>query len=265
MRKRESLKTWAAVAVLLIFAGLASAVVPWLFDQAQAESGSTEALASGPIVTTIDVSQLPFIGEVLVDIPFIADNIQGQPITMLQAFGIAVGVVLAGVGATGLAITGLVVLFDRFVRRVYADEAYQTAATELQQREKEFVSELRKDRPSITTSEETARSRWSLGVFGFIVLLLVWIGGLTVSTIYLADSQLEILGLTLSASLVLNLFLGLFTIAILYLWLRRRSPEELENPKSDNNPVNWGYIWLVVSGLLIVGLGAGAALAVSGG
>jgi hypothetical protein len=215
--------------------------------------------------TTIDVGQLPFIGEVLVDIPFIADNIQGQPITMLQAFGIAIGAVLVGVGAMGLPIAGLVMFFDRFVNRVYSDEAYQTAAAELAQREKERVGEMRKAKPASPTTEEQARSRWSMGVYGFIFLLLVWIGGVVLSNVYLADSQVDLLGLSLSGALVLNLILGLLTIAILYLWLRRRSPEELENPDSDNNPVNWGYIWLVVSGVLIVGIGAGAALAVRGG
>jgi hypothetical protein len=265
LNNRESLKTWAGVAVLLIFAGLASAVVPWLFDQAQADSASTEAVTREPMETTIDVGQLPFIGEVLVDIPFIADNIQGQPITMLQAFGIAIGAVLVGVGAVGLPIAGLVMFFDRFVNRVYADEAYQKSAAELQQREKERVSVMRKEKPTRAASGEQARSGWSMGVYGFIFLLLVWIGGLILSNVYLADSQVDILGLTFSGGFVLNLVLGLFTLAILYLELRHRSLEELENPDSDDKPVNWGYIWLVVSGLLIVGLGAGAALAVRGG
>jgi hypothetical protein len=104
-----------------------------------------------------------------------------------------------------------------------------------------------------------------LGVYGFIFLLLVWIGGLVLSNVYLADTELNALGMAFSGTFVLNLILGLLTIAVLYLWLRRRSLEELENPDSDNNPVNWGYIWLVVSGALIVGIGAGAALAVRGG
>jgi hypothetical protein len=184
---------------------------------------------------------------------------------MLQAFGIAIGVVLVGLGAVGLPIAGLVMFFDRFVNRVYADQEYQAAAAELQQREKERVSELRKVKPTSVASEDRPPSRWAMGVYGFIFLLLVWIGGLVLSNVYLADTELNVLGLSFSGTFVLNLILGLLTIAILYLWLRPRSLEELENPDSDNNPVNWGYIWLVVSGVLIVGIGAGAALAVRGG
>jgi hypothetical protein len=263
LSNRESLKTWAAIAALLIFAGLASALVPFLVDQAEGASGAQ--VTREPAETTVDVSQLPFVGEVLVDVPFIADNIQGRPITMLQAFGIAFGAVLIGVGALALPITLLILLFDRFVKRVYEDDEYQQASAALQQREKEFVKALQEDKPTTQPRDKKERSRWSLGVYAFIFLLLVWITGLTLGAVYLADTEVNILGLSLSGTAALNLGLGLLTIVVLLLWLRRRSLDDLENPASDNNPVNWGYIWLVVSGALIVGIGAGAALAVRGG
>ncbi|UCG26226.1 MAG: hypothetical protein JSW55_09670 [Chloroflexota bacterium] len=264
MSNRESWKTWAVVAALLIFAGLASAVVPFLLDQADEGDSSTE-VAREPLETTIDVSQLPFIGEVLVEIPFIAENVQGQPITALQAFGIAFGVVLVGVGAVGLLITIVAVLYDRLVNRVYSDESYQEATAELQQREKARIKEVQQGQPPAVGPEKAVRSRWSMGVYAFIFLLFVWIVGLTLGTVYFGDTEVDILGVSVSAATLLNLVLVLLTIVILYLALRRRDPEELENPASDDNPVNWGYIWIIVSGLLIVGIGAGAAVATRGG
>lgn len=264
MSNRESLRTWAVVAAILVFAGLASAIVPFLLDQA-AESTSSGDVAGQPWETTIDVGQLPFIGEVLVEIPFIADNIQGQPITALQAFGIAFGVVLVNVGAVGLLFTVLTMVFDRLVNRVYADESYQAAAAELGQRETDRLKGLQKVKPTSEDPVEKTRSRWSMGIFAFIFLLFVWIVGLMVGTVYLSDTEVELLGLSISGTAALSLILGLLTIIILYLSLRKRDPDELENPRSDNNPINWGYIWVVVSGLLIVGLGAGAALAMRGG
>jgi hypothetical protein len=248
----------------LIFAGLASAVVPFLLDQADESDSSTE-VAREPLETTIDVGQLPFIGEVLVEIPFIAENIQGQPITALQAFGIAIGVVLVSVGAIGLLLTILTVLFDRLVNRVYGDESYRDATAELQQREKARVKELQQGQPPAVGPEKKVRSRWSMGVYAFIFVLFVWIIGLTLGAVYFGDAEVEILGASISAATLLNLVLVLLTIAILYLALRRRDPEDLENPASDYNPVNWGYIWIVVSGILIVGIGAGAAMATRGG
>jgi len=248
----------------LIFAGLASAVVPFLLDQAD-ESDSSTGVAREPLETTIDVGQLPFIGEVLVEIPFIAENIQGQPITALQAFGIAFGVVLVSVGAIGLLLTILTVVFDRLVNRVYGDESYREATAELQQREKARVKEIQQGQPPAVGPEKKVRSRWSMGVYAFIFVLFVWIIGLTLGAVYFGDAEVEILGASISAATLLNLVLVLLTIAILYLALRRRDPEDLENPASDYNPVNWGYIWIVVSGILIVGIGAGAAMATRGG
>jgi hypothetical protein len=104
-----------------------------------------------------------------------------------------------------------------------------------------------------------------MGVFAFIIVLIVWICGMILGAVYLDDAEVEILGLTVDATTLLNLVLVLTTIVILFLALRHRDPEELENPPSDNNPVNWGYIWVIVSGLLIVGIGAGAAMATRGG
>lgn len=264
MSNRESWKTWAVVAALLIFAGLASAIVPFLLDQADESDSSTE-VAREPLETTIDVSQLPFIGEVLVEIPFIAEKVQGQPITALQAFGIAFGVVLVAVGAVGLLITILTVLFDRLVNGVYRDEGYREATTELEQREKDRVKELQQGRSPAVGPERKVRSRWSMAIFAFIFVLFVWIIGLTLGTVYFGDAEVEIAGVSLSAATLFNLILVLLTVLILYLTLRRRDPEDLENPASDLSPVNWGYIWIIVSGILIVGIGAGAALATRGG
>lgn len=264
MSNRESWKTWAAVAALLIFAGVASAVVPFLLDQADGSDSSTE-VASEPLATTIDVSQLPFIGEVLVEIPFIADNVQGQPITALQAFGIAFGVVLVSVGALGLLITIVTVLFDRLVNRVYGDESYQEVTAQLQQREIARVKEIQQEKPPTVGPDKKVRSRWSMGIYAFIFLLFVWIVGLTLGTVYFGDTEVEILGASMSAATLLNLVLVVLTIVILYLALRRRDPEDLENPESDHYPIDWGYVWIVVSGILIVGIGAGAAMATRGG
>ena len=168
-------------------------------------------------------------------------------------------------GAVGLLITVLALLFDRLVKRVYSDEGYQESRAELQEREKARTKELQQGHPTAAGPKKETRSRWSMGVYAFIFLLFVWIGGLIVGAVYLSESEVDFFGLTMSAANAFNLVLVLLTIVILFLALRRRDPEELENPSSDNNPVDWGYIWVVVSGLLIVGIGAGAAWATRGG
>ena len=46
-------------------------------------------------------------------------------------------------------------------------------------------------------------------------------------------------------------------------FLLGRDPEDLESHESDLKPVNWGAIWVIVTGLLVVGIGTGLAIALS--
>ena len=64
---------------------------------------------------------------------------------------------------------------------------------------------------------------------------------------------------------VINGILILITIVVLVLTARARKPGALDNPENDNDPVNWGYIWILLSGLIIVGIGTGLAIALRSG
>ena len=262
---RDSWKTWVVVAVLLIFAGLASAIVPFILDQID-DSGQAETdVPSHPTVTTIDVSQLPFIGEVLVDIPFIADNLQGRPITLLQAFGIATGVVLVSVGALGLLLTVPIVIFSGLVTKVYADDGYKTSETELENRQKSILKERQQAQPPAEVTDQSRIARYRVNSFVFLIVLLVLITSLTVTTIYLGETTWSIGSLEISAILVVNLAVVLLSVLVLYLALRRRDPMELDSAEVENKPVNWGTIWVILTGLIIVGIGTGLAIALAPG
>jgi hypothetical protein len=53
------------------------------------------------------------------------------------------------------------------------------------------------------------------------------------------------------------------SIVVLALAIRAREPDDLDFGKTDNNPVNWSYVWVILSGALIFGLGAGLAIAMT--
>ncbi len=263
MKRSGSWQTWLLVAALLIFAGVASAVVPFLFDQFGGESETETLRESHPAATTIDVSQLPFIGEVLVEIPFIAENIQGQPITLVQAAGIALGVVLISVGGLGILITVITLLFSKLVTKVYAEDSYQESTAKLEQQQKDSIKSLGADRPMAEPVAPERRARGSMLVFAFIVVLLVWITSLLFGVGLFQGETISIANVDISAIVFISLVTILITIVVLYFLLRHRDPVELESPESDNYPVNWGTIWVIVTGMLIVGLGTGLAIALT--
>ncbi|KPK13610.1 MAG: hypothetical protein AMJ56_01590 [Anaerolineae bacterium SG8_19] len=261
MNRSESWKTWIVVAGLLIFAGIASATIPFLIDQLNNSDEPSTSRETHPTVTTIDVSELPFIGEVLVEIPFIAENIQGLSITLLQAFGVIFGVVLVTVGAFGVLITLLVFIPSRWINNVYADKGYQEAQTELEERQKASLKNLQQEQPLAEPVEAERRIRWSAVTFGLIVVVLVWVTSVLLAFGLFQNETISIGGFDISAVAFLSLVSVVVTIIVLYLALRRRDPTELETAESDNKPVNWGAIWVIVTGLLVVGIGTGLAIA----
>jgi len=263
LKRSGSWQTWLLVSALVIFAGVASAVVPILLDQSGGETGVETLRESHPAATTIDVSQLPFIGEVLVEIPFIAENVQGQPITLVQALGIALGVVLISVGGLGILISVVTFLFSKLVTKVYADDSYHESTAKLEQKRKDSIKSLAADRPAADPVEPERRARGSILVFAFIVVLLVWITSILIGIGLFRGETISIANVDISAVLMISLVTILITIVVLYLFLRHKDPVELESPESDNYPVNWGAIWVIVTGMLIVGLGTGLAVALT--
>lgn len=263
MNIRDSWKTWALVGAILIFAGLASAVVPFVLDQLDSESTPTQVQKSGPQTTTIDVSQLPFIGEVLVEIDFIANNIQGLPITMVQAVGFLFGVVLVSVGALGIGITLITLLLSRWINGVYGDEEYQSASAELEQKQKEHLKVIQQEYPPASSQESERQVRSRAWTFAVLFILLTMVTSYVVTVAYFAGVTWSVFGLGLSAAVVINLIVLVISIIVVYLVLLRRDARELDSAEFDNKPVNWGTIWVIITGLLVVGIGAGIALALS--
>ncbi len=262
MKQSSSWLTWATVALLLIFAGIASAVVPLILDEMQSADDTASTQESSSTSTTIDVSQLPFIGEVLVELDLIQDNIQGKTITLLQAFAISFGAVLVGVGSLGLVLTVGTVIYSRLVDKVYTDESYQAAKAELTTREAAILKELAEERPSSTPADPRKRARNSTIIFGSLIVMLAGITALIMAVSVLDGGTFDLFGLEMSAG-GFGLVVALVTAVILFLVMRRRDPMDIEEPEPENKPVDWGVIWVLVTGLIVVGVGAGIAIAFS--
>lgn len=259
MKNSTSWLTWIIVAGLLIFAGIASAVVPLLIDEIRTDEASVAQRDSSPTTTNVEVSELPFVGDLLVEIGIIQEYIQGRTITLLQAFGIVTAAALVGLGALTVPLVGLTLLFSRQLNKVHSDESFHEAVSELERREKEFVKDMAEEQPP--TSKEDVRKK-SLGpilILDLMITMLVWATSLVISVSLLDGGSWDIFNLKLSAGAISGL-VALITAIILIVLFLRQDPTELEQPESDNQPVNWGTIWVIVSGLVIVGIGTGIAI-----
>ena len=263
MTRSDTWKTWAIVIGLLIFTGFASAA--WLYlssqeDDEQVSEVSGIETSMEPVVVSVGDYVL---GDELLAIPVINDNIEGMQINPWLVVAAAFGLIALLVGGMGFALAIISWLTSRQVTKVYTDEAYQMAVTELSQRESERLKGIQGTRPTAAPVAPQRRLRWSVIITALLILILVWITGLLFGIAFFGDTSIEIAGLEISAVALFNVTLAAITIVVLALVIRAREPSELDSSRTDNNPVNWSYVWIILSGALILGLGAGLAIAMT--
>jgi hypothetical protein len=263
LNRNDAWKTWAIVIGLLIFTGIASAAWLWLSNQEDAQSESQIAQVereTEPITISIGAYVL---GDELLSIPFISENIEGTQINpwlfAIAAFAI-VAVLIGGMGF----ILGIVSLItSRQVSKVNADEEFQASIAELNQRDAAKLKELQESRVSAPTPTPERRLRWSVITTSLLILVIVWIAGLAFGVAFFGDTTWEIAGLEISAVAIMSFVLIAITLVVLVVTIRSHKPGELDSSKTDYNPVNWNYVWVVLTGALIFGLGAGLAIAMT--
>jgi len=260
LKRSDSLKTWAFVLGLLLFTGLASAAYLW-FSSQEDTSSSTETASVAQETQPITVSIGDYVlGDELLGIPFVNDKIEGtqlNPWIVVIAAIILVSVLIGGIG-TALAVVSLI--SSRQVAKVYSDEEYQHSAAALSQREQETVKELQETRPVAASDPPERKLRWSLITSALLIVILVWAAGLAFGIAFFGDTTWQIFGADVSVVTVINIVLVAITIAIIAITIRAHEPGELDSSKSDYNPVNWSYVWIILSGVLILGIGAGLAI-----
>lgn len=261
MDRINGLKTWAIIIGLLIFTGAASAAWLW-FSNLEDDTGTTRVAEVEQQSEPITVSVGDYVlGEDLLGIDFISQNIEGLELNpWLVLIGAAV-VVSVLIGAIGTGITLVSLFTSRQVSKVYEDERYQEAQAKLQQHDKELIDALNADRPVATPAAKEVRTRRSMLVTALLFVMLVWITGNIFGVAFFGTTTWEIFGLSLSPIFVINIALILVTVGVIAILFRVREPEELDISKTDNNPVNWNYVWIILSGALIFGLGTGLVIA----
>jgi hypothetical protein len=261
LNRSEAWKTWAIVIGLLIFTGLASAA--WLWLSNQDDAGSTAEIESVQKETepiTISVGDY-VLGNELLGIDFINDNIEGFQIDPWLVFVISLGVVTLIVGGIGIGITLITVITSRQVSKAYEDKGFRESQVKLTEQDAAVTKARQETRPVASPEVAERRLRWSVVTTSLLIIILVWITGLIFGVAYFGDTTWEIAGQSVSAVTLINLILILLTIIVLALIIRAREPGDLDSSKTDYNPVNWSYVWIIVTGALIVGIGAGLAFA----
>jgi len=236
LKNRNSLITWGIIFVVLVGSGLLTILLPALFN-----SGSATPLPSETTTVTIPLP-MPIGGRTEVTLP-----------SWQLMLGLAVLIIGLVIGA-GLALALVYTLLSRQVVRNAESADYQQGAAALQKRYTDQVADMRQTRPT-SVAPETTWHRWSVVTTAIIILMFV------AFITYLFASMIFPQGWIIRGTSIVNVTLALvltmliITLTAIGLWLRSSRIAAFNSTESMSIP--WDFIAIVVTGLLVVGLGIG--------
>lgn len=235
MRNR-SLITWGIILAILIGSGVLTILLPALLGG----EGAT-ALPSTPTSVTIPLP-VPIGGR--------------SELTLLswQAMLALALLVPALVIGAGLTLALVYIILSRLVARNAADPERQQNATALQKRQDERIKQMRQTRPTSRAPESTWR-RWRVITTGAIILMFVAFATFLIASLLFPDRQIvrqdnivNIVSLAVLAALLIALVIMIFAL---------RADRLAAIDQTESLAIPWDMIAVVVTGLLVVGLGIG--------
>jgi hypothetical protein len=168
---------------------------------------------------------------------------------------IALAVLVIGivVGA-GLTLGIVVLLIARFVSRTTSSPDYQQNTTALQKRQNDRIVKMREARPTSAASQSTWR-RWSVLTTAAIILMFVAFSTLLFSQTLFPSGQIVRQSAIVNVGGIMMLVALGIALLLMILWLRADRIEAVN--RGDSLAIPWDFIAVVVTGLLVVGLGIG--------
>jgi hypothetical protein len=237
------------IVILLLIVGAASVFLPAIQEQIVGSTSNLEVgLETENEPVEIDLGGF-LLGEELEQITPLNDLLNGREVNPL--FLLVGSLVLIGgaVVTFGLVLALIMRLLDRTVTNTYSDEGFQEATKTLETREKEENKELAKTKPP-TDLPDHVRPRSQAYVAIALILFLVGIAAIVVAESLNVDIQVEIfvVGVTIVAALVAIMLIR---------------PEQFADPEKENAAtINWSTVWVVLSGLIFLGIGLGLVVAI---
>lgn len=259
---KEKMQSYGLIVALLLIA-LMSPVIISVVNNTLLGSGRERVELEAPNETeeiTIQIDKL-LLGEELIKIPFLADlNQQGLTVSAPVLMLILAGVFVGGIVVVGGGIAFAYKFLDRFVLNTKEDKEFQTAQAQMEQKQKEELRLLKKTRPAdpIPSHEEP---RWSVAATSIIALLFAWFMGFLLADSFFTQEAVQV-GEQLVASSTILSWIFIVLTAILLAFVYRPRVFIAASEASANKTTDWGLIWVLVAGFLMVGVGVGLMIAV---
>jgi hypothetical protein len=266
LKSFETWKTWALILGLLLFSAAATVAWPWI--QEQIDLGS-EGVYATPAIEGLEVEsgemvtiQLEdyLLGEVLVQAPLISE-LDGLVVHPLVLTAILAAISFGALFAVALPLAFIYVRLDRQTVTLKEDEGFQAKQAALEKRQQQEIKELEKTQPPRPMPDHE-RSGWSIVSTSAIIIMFVVFLGFALADTFFPAGEIQLNGDALiNPALPVVGVLLIITLFGLIVYFRPRRAVGLDEDSRDA-PIPWGTVWVVVSGLVFLGIGIGLMLAV---
>ena len=243
---------------LLIATGLVTALWPVLTanllsgDAAGARAATRVPVEIHPIELEIPALPLPVVGQVG------GQTLQISPFLALAAL---TGLIIGAVVAMGVPLAFIYVLLDRQRDRVLASDEFKEKQAALEKREKERLKRMNEGRTTMPKPEHRMPT-WSAVSTALIILLFVVFFGMVINYTFVPHSELILAGdRVINSAVPIVGGLALVTLLVLVWYLRPQRIEAVD--ASDSGSIPWDFIAVLITGLIVVGIGIGVIVIVN--
>jgi hypothetical protein len=165
--------------------------------------------------------------------------------------GLAFLVIGLVIGA-GITLTIVLILLSRIVSGATSSADYKQNVAALQKREADRTAKMRETRPTSAAPPSTWR-RWSVITTALVILLFVVFTTLLFASMLFPDGQIVRQDNIINVVSILVLAVVVIALISMGLWLRADRLEAFN--RGDALTIPWDFIAVVITGLLVVGLG----------
>lgn len=240
MSDKRALQNWIAIFAILVVTGLLTAVWPAVTGWFGGEGASVSFEAE--------------VQTVVINLPFPIAGASVLELSSLAVVGILAVVVIGLVAGGGAVLAGAYTLLSRAAADVKESESFQESQSALEEIEKERIAQLQEGRQVDETDEER-EGVWSAISTTLIVLFFTTLAGNILTRALGVAGTGSLFGLTIAQSTLVIGGLDLLAVFVAA-WLFR--PQRINKiDETDYGPIPWDSLWVIMTGLVVVGIGVG--------
>jgi hypothetical protein len=263
LNRPESWKTWLPLLGVLVVFAVVTAVWPTLANAFSLPSISFGGGSSTPVPYEPEPIHLEALKTSLAAGP-LASVAEALPDTLspFVALGVVAGVIIGGIVVVGGGLSFIFRLLSGIRDNTIESETFQKHQSALEQRQREQIKKMRNGR-TIDPVPSHKMPRWSVLSNALITLMFVGFATMVVVRNFFPEGVTELNGEIVNITTPAFGVAALIALIIMGIRLRPQRLEAIDT--TDYNKIPWDFMAVLITGLVILGLGIGFMVYINAG